>query len=101
VERNTGEYFGVTAHQDTCLPIFARRMPQDKARIPQAGETVYLKGDARCIAMYLERVYTKDKIQHAQCTWTEYEMFDDELISTPKEKVFLLNELTVYPPAKS
>ena len=76
-------------------------MPQDKDRIPQAGETVYLRGDSRCIAMYLDRVYIKDKLEYAQCSWTEYEMFDDELISKDREKDFLLSELTLYPPVKS
>jgi hypothetical protein len=73
-------------------------MPQDKDRIPQAGETVYLRGDSRCVAMYLDRVYTKEKVEYAHCIWTEYEMFDDELLSHPREKAFLLSALTVYPP---
>lgn len=73
-------------------------MPQDKDRIPQAGETVYVKGDLRCVAMYLNRVITKDKVEYGHCTWTAYEMFDDELISKDNEKDFLLSELTVYPP---
>jgi hypothetical protein len=73
-------------------------MPQDKARIPQAGETVYLRGDTKCVAMYLDRVYIKDKTEYAQCSWTEYEMFNDELLQHSREKVFLLSELTVYPP---
>lgn len=73
-------------------------MPQDKDRIPQAGETVYLKGDTRCVAMYLERVIIKNKAEYGHCTWTAYEMFDDELLSKAHEKEFLLSDLTVYPP---
>lgn len=73
-------------------------MPQDKDRIPQAGETVYLRGDSKCVAMYLDRVFIKDKLEYGQCTWTAYEMFDDELMSHSHEKDFLLSELTVYAP---
>lgn len=76
-------------------------MPQDKDRIPQAGETVYVKGDKRCIAMYLERVYTKDKTDYAFCTWTAYEFVDEELFSHNHEKEFLLSDLTVYAPGTS
>lgn len=75
-------------------------MPIDKDRIPQAGETVYQKGDPRSVAMYLERVFVKDKVQYATCSWTEYEMVDDELMGTDQEKEFLLSELTVYPYGK-
>lgn len=73
-------------------------MPQDKDRIPQAGETVYLRSNPRCVPMYLDRVYTKNKTEYANCTWTSYEMFDDELLSHAHEQEFLLSELTVYPP---
>ncbi|MFM2017897.1 MAG: hypothetical protein RL007_1553 [Bacteroidota bacterium] len=71
-------------------------MPIDKKRIPQAGETVYRRGDSQCTSMYLERVVTRDNIQYAWCVWTDYELFDDELISQDREKEFLLSELTVY-----
>lgn len=71
-------------------------MPIDKDRIPQAGETVYLKGDKKCVAMYLERVYRKGKREVAFCTWTEYEMFNDELFSHAREKEIYLEKLTVF-----
>lgn len=73
-------------------------MPQDKSRIPQAGETVYLKGDSKSTAMYLERVYTKDKTDYGLCSWSEFELFDDELLKHAHEKEFLLSDLTVYAP---
>jgi hypothetical protein len=73
-------------------------MPQDKDRIPQAGETVYLKGDSRCVAMYLDRVYPINRIDYGFCTWTSYELFNDELMSQNNEKEFLLSDLTIYPP---
>jgi hypothetical protein len=73
-------------------------MPQDKDRIPQAGETVYRKGDSKCIAMYLETVYTRNKSEYGLCTWTSHELFDDELLSHEHEKEFLLSDLTVYAP---
>lgn len=76
-------------------------MPQDKDRIPQVGETVYLKGDLKCTRMYLDRVYPKDRIDYGFCIWTSYEMFDDELLSKNHEKEFLLSDLTIYPPTKS
>lgn len=71
-------------------------MPIDKDRIPQVGETVYLKADTKCTAMYLERVYEKDKTAYGFCTWTTYELIDDELMSQDHEKEYLLSELTVY-----
>lgn len=71
-------------------------MPIDKDRIPQAGETVYQKGDSRCVAMYLDRVYKKGKSEYGFCTWTSYEMFDEELFSKEHEREFLLSDLTVY-----
>ena len=73
-------------------------MPVDKKRIPHAGETVYIKNDPKCIAMYLDQIFTRNNVNHARCLWTEYEMLDDELIGTEKEKEFLLSDLTVYPP---
>jgi hypothetical protein len=71
-------------------------MPRKKDRKPQAGETVYLKGDVRCTPMYLDRIYKRDNVEYGFCFWTAYELFDEELISKEKEQEFLLEELTVY-----
>jgi hypothetical protein len=73
-------------------------MPIDKDRIPQVGETVYQKGDTKCVRMYLERVYKKGKREYGLCTWTSYEMFDDELVGQSREKEFPFGNLTIYPP---
>lgn len=75
-------------------------MALDKKRIPQAGETVYLKSDPSGNSMYLESVFHEEMVTYGRCCWTEYEMFDDELLEHDHEKVFLLSELTVYPPVK-
>jgi hypothetical protein len=73
-------------------------MPQDKDRKPQVGETVYVKTDSRCISMYLERVYKKGTVEYGVCTWSTYEMFNDELIGKEHEEEFVLSRLTIYPP---
>lgn len=69
---------------------------------PQATDTVYLRGDAKCTAMYLDRTFKKGTTEYGVCIWTVYEMFDDELIGTENEKEFLLSELTLFtePPRK-
>jgi hypothetical protein len=63
---------------------------------PQGGDTVFLRGDEKRIAMYLERTYIKDRVEYGTCSWTVYEMFDDELIGKEQEKDFLLSELTLF-----
>jgi hypothetical protein len=73
-------------------------MPKDKDRIPQVGETVYLKTDSRCTPMYLDRVYQKEKVEYGFCVWTAYELVDDDLLSYDHQKEFPLEELTVYAP---
>lgn len=73
-------------------------MPIDKDRIPHAGETVYLKNDPKCTAMYLDRIIRKGKQSFGFCTWTEYVLVDDELLGQEREKEILFDHLTVYPP---
>lgn len=73
-------------------------MARIKDRKPQAGETVYLRGDPRCTAMYLDRIYKKDNVEQGYCYWTAYELHNDELLSHAREKEFLLEELTIIPP---
>jgi len=63
---------------------------------PQGGDTVFLKGDEKRIAMYLERTYKKGTTEYGTCTWTVYELIDDELIGNTQEKDFLLTELTLF-----
>lgn len=63
---------------------------------PQGGDTVFLKGDEKRTAMYLDRTYKKGATEYGTCTWTVYEMFDDELIGRELEKEFLLSELTLF-----
>ena len=75
-------------------------MARDKKRIPQVGETVYLRGDIRCKPMYLDRVYTRDNVVYGYCHWSTYDMEDDELVTKENEKEFLLEELTVYADGK-
>ena len=75
-------------------------MPIDKDRIPQAGETVYVKGDVRSVAMYLDRVIVINKVEYGHCSWTSYEMFNDELFSKDNQKEFPLSTLTIYPHIK-
>jgi hypothetical protein len=69
---------------------------------PQGGDTVFLRGDEKRTAMYLERTYVKNQIEYGTCTWTEYEMFEDELIGTEMKKEFLVSDLTLFidPPRK-
>lgn len=63
---------------------------------PQGGDRVFLRSDEKRTAMYLERTFTKDKVEYATCSWTVYEMFDDELIGQEKQQEFLLSELTLF-----
>ncbi len=67
-----------------------------KAIIPQGGDTVFLRGETKRMAMYLERTYTKDRVKYGTCSWKVYEMFDDELIEQEKQQEFLLSELTLF-----
>lgn len=69
---------------------------------PQGGDTVFLKGDEKRIAMHLDRTYKKGTTEYGTCTWTVYELFDDELIGKEMEKEFLLSDLTLFidPPRK-
>jgi hypothetical protein len=73
-------------------------MTKIKDRKPLVGETVYLRGDSRCTAMYLDKAYKKDNVEYGFCIWTAYELFDDELSSQVIEKEFLLEELTIIVP---
>ncbi len=72
------------------------------AVIPQGGDTVFLRGETKRTAMYLERTYTKDRVKYGTCSWKVYEMFDDELIEREVQQDFLLSELTMFiiPPRK-
>lgn len=63
---------------------------------PQGGDTVFLRDDPKRVAMYLERTYREGTTEYGTCSWTEYEMFDDELIGTEKQKDFLVSELTLF-----
>lgn len=63
---------------------------------PQVGDTVYLRGDLLCTAMYLDRTYKKGTTEYGFCTWTVYEMFDDELIGKDNQKEYLLSDLTLF-----
>lgn len=63
---------------------------------PQVGDTVYLRGDLKCTPMYLERTYKKGTTEYGLCTWTVYELFDDELIGKEMEQEFLLSQLTLF-----
>lgn len=67
---------------------------------PQGGDNVYHCDDVKRTAMYLERTYVKDRVTYGTCSWTVYEMFDDELMGTEMQKDFLLSELKliVYSP---
>lgn len=63
---------------------------------PQVGDTVYLRGDPKVTGMYLDRTYKKGTTEYGFCTWTAYELVDDELIGKENEKEFLLSELTLF-----
>lgn len=63
---------------------------------PQGGDTVFLKNDTKRTAMYLERTYRKGTTEYGTCSWTVYELVDEELVGTAMEKDFLVSELTVF-----
>lgn len=73
-------------------------MAKIKDRTPLVGETVYLRGDFKCTAMYLDRIYKKANEEYGFCYWTAYELFDDELSSQVVEREFLMGDLTIIPP---
>ncbi len=76
------------------------KLPDGGARAnaikPQGGDRVFLRNDAKRIAMYLERTYIKDKLEYGTCSWTVYEIFDDELIGKEMQQDFLVSELTLF-----
>lgn len=63
---------------------------------PQGGDRVFLRNDAKRTAMYLERTYIKDSVEYATCSWTVYEMLDDELTGQELQQDFPLSELTLF-----
>ena len=69
-----------------------------KDRKPIAGDTVYLRGDAKCVAMYLEKVIRRGIVEYGFCLWSSYHMQDGELVTEDNEKEFLLEELTIVIP---
>jgi len=73
-------------------------MTKIQDRKPWVGETVYLRGDSKCTAMYLDKIHKRDNVEYGFCIWTVYELFDDELSSQVIEKEFLLAELTIIVP---
>lgn len=63
---------------------------------PQGGDRVFLRNDAKRTAMYLERTYMQDNVEYATCSWTVYEMLDDELTGQELQQDFPLSDLTLF-----
>lgn len=63
---------------------------------PQGGDRVFLRNDEKRTAMYLERTYIKDNVEYGTCSWTVYEMLDDELTGQDLQQDFPVSELTLF-----
>ncbi|MCW3077435.1 MAG: hypothetical protein JWO32_2044 [Bacteroidetes bacterium] len=78
----------------------AKKPTKKKQRGPKAGDTVFLIGEKKHIAMLLEHTYTDNGLEYGFCIWSRQKMVNNELVNTNHTGSFLLSQLTLDPPPK-
>ena len=73
-------------------------MAKKKDRKPIVRDTVYLRGDPKSPAMYLDRIYIRNNREYGHCVWSTTKIVNDELVHATHDGDFLLKNLTIIPP---